>query len=131
MTRLRVSLQVSVGSAARHVARVLVDDQGVVVSPNAWGYCFAPPGPRTERRAQCMRQGIGQKTAEGRIDSTASRASTCCGCRYFGSRPSRLTYLQRELARTRERARSTRSAQERALEQGRAQLLENLIEDLG
>lgn len=130
VSRLRVTLQVSVGEAAKRVARALVDDLNIIVSANAWGYCFAPPGQRSERRAQCMRQGIGRKQPDGRIDSTASKASICCGCRFFGSSASRLPYMQRELSKTEERARSGRTPEERALERDRAQVLRGVIEDV-
>jgi hypothetical protein len=130
VSRLRVTLQVSVGDAAKRVARALVDDLNIIVSPNAWGYCFAVPGQRSERRAQCMRRGIGRKTPEGRIDSTASQASICCGCRFFGSSASRLPYMQRELSKTEERAHSGRTPEERALERDRAQVLRGVIVDV-
>lgn len=132
VSRLRMTMHVSTSEVVKRVGRALVDDQNLVVMPNAWGYCFAPSGIRHERRSQCMKEGIGRVGSDGRIDSTASRAGVCCGCRFFGSSKSRVPYLHSELKRTEGRACSPRlNETERGLERQRAILLRNLIDELG
>lgn len=131
VARLRVTMRLTTEDAVKRVVKAIAEDPNMVVRPNAWGYCFAARGVRQERRAQCMKAGLGRIGPDGFIVSTASSASVCCGCRFFGSSHSRVAYLRAELKRVDARTISPRlNEQAKILEMQRAVLLNKLIGEL-
>lgn len=129
--RLRSVMQVTPKDAAKVVALIQVDELGLIVQANAWGYCLAKPRQSNLKRARCMSQGIGMKAKDGRPESSASNAGTCCSCLFFISHKSRLPYMRTQLKKCDQiSADSVQRAEVRRLAEQRANAIRKMIADL-
>lgn len=129
--RLRSVMQVTSKDAAKVVALMQVDELGLIVQANAWGYCLAKARQSNLKRARCMSQGIGVKAKDGRPESSASNAGTCCSCLFFMSHKSRLPYMTSQLKKCEQiAADNNQTAEVRRLAEQRAIAIRKMIADL-